>query len=410
MTDPRAQLSKKALTVWLGAVAVYILAITGRTSMGVAGVDATEHFHINASQLAVFTSVQVGVYAAAQIPMGILIDRFGARRLLFAGAMVMAIGQIVLGLTTSYPIAILARVFIGAGDATAFLSLMRILPFWFPLKHTPLFAQLSAALGQLGQFLSAVPFLALLGLSGWRTAFLSLGAVGVLVALAANILIADSPLEQRRKRDTPLIDVLRQPVCWMGFFNHAAMLMPLVVFNLLWGMPTMTLGMGLSASTAASVLVINTVCTIVAGPFHGILSARAGKPRELFTLGFSLFLCALLGWFFWHSTPPSFAVVAVIAGLMGLLVPASNYGFDSIREELPHAIVTTGTGLANMGGFITAMLAAQGIGGVLAYVSADSAWSWSEFRVAWLALFAVWAVAISGLAIFYRLRLNARKA
>ena len=59
------------------------------------------------------------------------------------------------------------RVLIGAGDATAFLSVMRILPYWFPLHRTPMFTQVTSSLGQMGQFISAVPFLWLLGAAGW---------------------------------------------------------------------------------------------------------------------------------------------------------------------------------------------------------------------------------------------------
>lgn len=149
-------------------------AITSRTSFGVAGVEAIDRFQVDATRIAVFTSVQVGVYAFAQIPMGILIDKFGPRKLLAIGALVMGIGQLILGFTDSYSIAIIARVFIGAGDASIFLSVMRILPFWFPLKHTPIFTQLTTCLGQLGQFFSAVPFMALLGAQGWPVAFVSL--------------------------------------------------------------------------------------------------------------------------------------------------------------------------------------------------------------------------------------------
>ena len=168
--------------MWFGAVAVYVVAILGRTSFGVAGVEAIDRFGIDASRIAVFTAVQVGVYSLAQIPTGVLIDRQGPRFMLIVGALVMAVGQILLGFTSSYPVALAARVLIGAGDATAFLAVMRILPSWFPPRKTPLFTQLSTAIGQMGQFLSAVPFLALLHAKGWQVAFVSLGAVGVLVA------------------------------------------------------------------------------------------------------------------------------------------------------------------------------------------------------------------------------------
>ena len=78
--DPREQLTGRAIAVWLSALSLYIVAIVGRTSLGVAGVDALNRFHINASQLAVFTAVQVGVYAFAQIPTGIIMTVLARRR------------------------------------------------------------------------------------------------------------------------------------------------------------------------------------------------------------------------------------------------------------------------------------------------------------------------------------------
>ena len=144
---------------------VYIVAMTGRTSFGVAGLEAIDRFEVDASRIAVFTSVQLGVYALAQIPTGMLIDKFGPRRLLVIGSVIMGLGQVVLGFTTNYWVAIAARILIGAGDATAFLSVMRILPYWFPLHRTPMFTQVTSSLGQLGQFMSAIPFSLVLGLS-----------------------------------------------------------------------------------------------------------------------------------------------------------------------------------------------------------------------------------------------------
>lgn len=112
---------RRAASVWAAAVLVYVSAIFGRTSFGVAGVQAMDHFAVDASRIAVFASVQVGVYALAQIPTGILIDRHGPRFILVAGALVMATGQVLLGLISNYSTAIAARVLVGAGDATAFL-------------------------------------------------------------------------------------------------------------------------------------------------------------------------------------------------------------------------------------------------------------------------------------------------
>ena len=107
--NPREVITTQALSIWVAAMAVYLVAITGRTSFGVAGLDAIERFDVDAGRIAVFTSVQLGVYALAQIPTGILIDKFGPRLLLVVGAVIMGIGQVVLGFTTSYGVAIAAR-------------------------------------------------------------------------------------------------------------------------------------------------------------------------------------------------------------------------------------------------------------------------------------------------------------
>ncbi|TVX79270.1 nitrate/nitrite transporter [Corynebacterium sp. NML180780] len=416
---PREQLTTKALIVWFGAVAVYAVAILGRTSFGVASVEAIDRFNVDASRIAVFTAVQVGVYAFAQIPTGLLIDRLGPRFMLVAGAIIMAVGQIVLGLTTSYGVAIVARVLIGAGDATAFLSGMRILPYWFPPRKTPLFTQLTAALGQLGQFLSAVPFLALLTAKGWTVSFVSLGALGLLIALLAAIAVADTPewaemtpgqrreIKQQRQDDrTPMKEVLgvvlRSPIAWEAFFIHGWVIFWMFSFCLLWGLPLMTLGMGLTESQAGTVLILFTVVNIASAPFVGAVSARMGSSRDLGAL--ILGGVTPLAWiiFFLPSEPRSYAAILTMSIIMGLCVPTSNFGFDAVRENLPTNMVATGTGLGNMGGFVATMIGAQTVGVLLDHSSHGQAYQWHDFQLAWIAFYVTAAVLLIGLLVSRR--------
>ncbi|SDR84511.1 MFS transporter [Corynebacterium timonense] len=405
--DPRERLTAKALTVWAGAVLVYVVAVLGRTSFGVAGVEAIERFEVDASRIAVFTSVQVGVYALAQIPVGILIDRYGPRVLLVAGALVMAAGQVALGVTESYGVAIAARVLIGAGDSTAFLSALRVLPFWFPLRLTPLFTQLTASLGQLGQFLSAVPFLALLHAQGWTVAFVSLGAVGALAGILAGIAVADAPVSAA-PRDaprtstarTPISDilrtVLRAPVCWEAFCIHGFCMIFMLNFTLLWGVPLATLGMGLSPGQAGAALTVYTASTMAAAPLLGPLSARAGARRDLVALAFAAVHCVVWVVFFLSPEPRSYAFLCGLMVLMGLATPTSNFGFDTVREEMPRTMVATGTGLGNMGGFVSAMVSSQVVGLLLDHSAPSGDYTWDDFRVAWFAVVAAWAVLVVG--------------
>lgn len=415
----KEKLSPRALIVWGAGVLCYTLAVTGRTSFGVASVDAIDRFHINAAQLAVFTSLQLAVYAFAQIPVGLLVDRFGPRKLMVAGAFVMAVGQVTLAFTTSYPVAIFARMLIGAGDATAFLSVMRLIPAWIPLRHAPLLGQLTGAVGQFGQFLSAVPFLSLLHATSWQTGFVSLGAVGALLALAAGVLVKDSPEPEAELESAAhgkpagstgptesaerlgvkkvLANVLTNRVCWHGFFVHWTGLGALVVFTLLWGLPIMTLGLGLPADQAGLALSLGTLASVAVGPIVGLLSARFYNRRMQIVMIFSI--TGWLGWlWFFTSAPTGVLWAACLMNIvMGFTGPVANLGFDSVREKVDRRFVATGTGLANMGGWIAGMIGAQAVGVLLNLRAPDGNYDWADFGMAWIAVATVWACGFCGM-------------
>ena len=77
----------------------------------------------------------------------------------------------------------------------------------------------------------------------------------------------------------------------------------------------------------------------------------------------------------------------------------ANFGFDTIRERLDRRIMVTGTGMANMGAYICAMLATQFIGFLLDWSAEGHTYTWSDFQVAWLGLGFVWFIGMTGLAV-----------
>ena len=96
----------RAYAVWLVALAAYTVAVFHRASLGVAGVEAQERFSAGASAISLFLVLQLAVYAAMQVPVGVALDRFGSRRLIVAGSLTMAAGQLVLALADDVPTAV----------------------------------------------------------------------------------------------------------------------------------------------------------------------------------------------------------------------------------------------------------------------------------------------------------------
>ena len=112
--------------VWATGLLAYIVAVLDRTTLGVSGLAAADRFGAGPSLLSTFVVLQVVVYAGAQVPAGLRLDRYGSRALIASGAALMASGQLGLAFTESLPAAIAARAVVGRGDAVTFISVLRL--------------------------------------------------------------------------------------------------------------------------------------------------------------------------------------------------------------------------------------------------------------------------------------------
>ena len=138
------------MVIWLVGLTVYFVAVLQRSSLAVAGLLAAERFDITASQLSTFVVLQILVYALMQVPVGLLVDRFGPRRVMLTGTLILTLAQFSFAFADSYPWALSSRFFVGIGDAMTFVCVLRLVTSWFPTRRIPLMTQLTGVLGQLG--------------------------------------------------------------------------------------------------------------------------------------------------------------------------------------------------------------------------------------------------------------------
>ena len=156
---------------------------------------------------------------------------------------------------------------VGAGDALTFLPVLAVLVAWFPARRVPLMTQLTGLLGQLGQVLSAVPLAALLHGPGWTFAFGSAAALGVAAAVAVLAVVRDRPPHAPPLPAAPTPrEVLaglraswRQAGTRLGLWTHAGTQFSGTVFALLWGVPYLVAGQGMSPGGASVLLTLLAV-------------------------------------------------------------------------------------------------------------------------------------------------------
>ncbi|MGO4600212.1 MFS transporter [Terrabacter sp. 2RAF25] len=407
---------RRAWAVWAAAIAVYVLAVFHRTSLGVAGLQAAERFGISSSQLSTFTIVQVFVYAAMQLPVGALLDRYGSKKLLGIGLVLLTAAQLGFAFAHSFGAALLCRVLLGIGDAMVFISVLRLVALWFSARRTPMVTQLTGVLGQLGAFASAGPLAAALDRFGWTPSYAVAASFGVVTGVALVVLVKDSPYADRRRDELRLRAVARTlrsawlvPGTRLGLWSHFTSQFAANMFTMLWGFPFLVAGQGLSPATASIMLMVMVVTTVVSSPVIGTLTMRYPFSRS--TLVLWIVAAAIVAWtvvLLWPGRAPLWLLVALVV-LIAVGGPGSMIGFDVARTFNPPTRIGSASGIVNTGGFIATLTAVALVGVVLDRVApaGPSTWDVDSFRVAMTVQYPVWAL---GIVQILRYRRRARQA
>lgn len=403
--------SARSWIVFGGAVFAYLIGVTQRTSFGVLSVDATERFHVNAAAVSTVAVVQIIVYAALQIPVGLLVDRIGPRTLIVGGALLMAVGQTVLAFSPSIGLAILARILVGMGDAATFVSVIRLLPNWFGGRVLPQLSQWVGIIGQFGQIISAVPFALLLHSLGWQPGLVIAGGASVVASAVALAVVrrGEPPAATGPLPTTSALQQLgasiRRPGTQLGFWAHLVGGTVPTLMSIMWGYPFLTAGLGYDVPTAATVFSLLVLGSVLAGPVVGMLVARFPLRRSnvvltLVTVIFVLFAAVLL----WPGIPP-LPLVAALFIAIGTGGPGSLVGFDLARTFNPSHALGSASGVVNVGGFLGGFISMLLIGVVLDVIDgirvaaggASDLYSFDSFRIAFLVPFAIVGAGLLGL-------------
>lgn len=400
---------RRAVAVWSIGVAVYFVAVIFRTSLGVAGLDAADRFHVNASALSAFSLLQLLVYAGMQIPVGLMVDRLGTKKVLTLGAVLFTAGQLGFALSPSYGMALAARALLGCGDAMTFISVLRLGTRWFPARRAPLMAQLAGLVGMAGNLVSTLVLAPVLHGVGWVAAFAGSAVAGLVVLVPLVLFLRDHPegygpppREREREREPgkgagagggfvrrQITASWREPGTRLGLWVHFTTQFPAMVFLLLWGMPFLVEAQGLSRTTAGGLLTLVVASNMALGLIYGQLVGRrqsARLPLALGTVGLTASLWAAVLVYPGDRAPMWLLVTLCL--VLGTCGPASMIGFDFARPANPAERQGTASGITNMGGFLATMTTLLAVG-VLLDATGDN------YRIAFSTVFVLEAVGIS---------------
>jgi sugar phosphate permease len=371
-------------SVWIVAATFYLAAFYLRTSPAVMTTELMRDFGIRASQLGQFSAFYFYAYLLLQIPTGVFVDSWGARRLLIGGSLAAAAGTFMFGATTSYAVASIGRAIVGAATAVGWVVTLKLATHWFPKRRFATLSGLGLMMGNIGALVAQVPLRLLVERFGWRFVAFGSAACVLIIGAAAALLVFDDPSErgyasqapaelQRANRLT-LGHLLRQfPAIftyrntWLIFLAQGGFVGAMLSFTGLWGPPYLIRRFGLASTQASTVCSVMIVCWAIASPLAGYFSDTIGRRKPIYLGGAIVAAC---GWSLLFYTALPLAAFTLVAAVTSFACGAVVVAFAFAKESVPVRFLGTISGAVNVGNMLGPTILQPAIGRVL-----DQHWS-----------------------------------
>ncbi|MCC6209657.1 MAG: MFS transporter [Burkholderiales bacterium] len=308
----------------------FFLSILLRYVNAVIARDLAADFALSPSDLGLLTSAYFLAFAAFQVPLGVLLDRFGPRRVLAALLLVAAAGGIAFALAQGVAMLALGRALLGLGVSGCLMGSIKAFTLWFPLSRLATLNGWILAIGALGAMAATAPVEVLAGEAGWRAVFYLLAAASAGVSALIYFAVPEKPLPGAGETWSRQFSEIGVVLASVYFWRVA---LPLVVVHGgyqalqgLWLAPWLADIAGMQRAEVARTLLAGSLAYGVGSVLFGTLADRMAARLTAYKVGMILALAA-------------FGVLA--AGVRtGALATVMLYGFGACAAALPYAVLS----------------------------------------------------------------------
>ncbi|HYD56433.1 MAG TPA: MFS transporter [Burkholderiales bacterium] len=322
------------LAVFCPFAAGYFLSFFFRNVNAVISKDLAREFSLSPSDLGFLTSMYMLAFAAIQLPVGVLLDRYGPRRVVTVLLCVAGAGALTFGLAQDFVMLSVGRAMIGIGVSAGLMGAIKAFTLWFPLSRLATLNGLYLAAGGLGGLSATAPAEAIIGAFGWRVLFYGLAAAAVGASMLVLFVVPEKKLpgsgESLRQQFAAFGRVFSSVPFWR---INAAFVLTLSAYQALQGLwlaPWLYDIAGLDRPAVARYLLVTSLAYVAGSVIFGVSSdrlARAGVPRmTVYKLGVAVSIA-------------TFCLLA--AGTTRGLAPILTlYGFATISGALAYPLMT----------------------------------------------------------------------
>ena len=388
--------------VFLPFAAGYYVSFLFRNVNSVVFPELTHAFDLSPGTLGLLTSVYFLAFAGAQLPLGMLLDRYGPRRVNATMLLVAALGGAVFAFAAGFPTLLLGRALIGLGVAVCFMSSLTAFALWFPLERMATLMGWMLLVGAIGAISATQPVEMALRVIDWRTLFVVLAGLAVCASLAIFLVVPEKPTPASgttlRRQIAVVAGILRNRGFWS--IGLAAVFVQAIALGLLglWAGPWMRDVAGLDRAAMGQELLFAAGAFGVGGVLCGTLSdrlAQHGVPP--------------LATYFAGCVACTVALVPIVLGygaaslalwiLFMALSPSGTLAYPLLTARFPREMTGRVMTALNMFTFLLAFAVQYGVGAIIGlWPVTDGRYAFDGYRAAFALCWVLQAASVAWLA------------
>jgi MFS family permease len=355
------------------ASAGFFLSFFHRVAPGALAEELTAAFAVSGTTLGALAATYFYLYAAMQVPTGVLVDTLGPRRVLAAGGVIAGVGSIFFGGAESVATAALGRSLTGLGVSVAFVCLLKLNASWFEERRFATLSGFGNVIGIVGALAATAPLAWVITVVSWRSVFVAVGIASLGVAAATWLLARDHPESGAPGRGPTITspgtgrwwrglgEVVRNRATWPAFWVTFGISGSYMSFIGLWAAPFFRQVYGMSPIAASRHVSLMIVASAISLAAMGLLSDHLRRRRILITGSATLFLGCWAAWL--AGIAPGYTYL--MAAIMGLCMTGFSLAWACAKEVNRPRYAGMAISVANTGGFLAAGMLQPLVGWVL---------------------------------------------
>ncbi|OPJ56982.1 MFS transporter [Alkalithermobacter paradoxus] len=348
--------NNKRYFILISLVGALILVFIQRLYIGIMQDYLIEKLGLTLRQLSNLSSSTLYGYAIMQIPVGILVDKVGVRKVTIWGMALTFLSSILFTYATSYTLAIVARFFIGVGTSVVVVSIMKVQALWFDKKDFSKLSSIVSFIGNLGMLLATVPLAYFISIFGEKNALIAIIVLTFMVLASVVLFVEDKNIE-KEEQESRVFNSIKEVVLNKCTYPPLLIIMffvsTMTSFTSIWGITYLVNEYSLStidASKYMSFLSLGFILgAFLVGVMDKVFKGDYKKNLKLFTFIYLLLWVYVL---IIKKGNVNLRILPIIFILMGICIMFHLLAFTAVKDvnKLENSGVATAT--INMSEFI----------------------------------------------------------